>query len=169
MLNHAPFYQYALTFVEIYGPLVAHHHCHFHWISLLPIHRHIKPLVHGKGLKEQQNSTSCSDAILHFHAHAQLLHSIYVIDFIFHSSPFQIPVQSRIQSTSIPGNSTSCNYMHLSLGLSLLCQHNIENYIIKTHVSELRGQEEAGCTRQTSELFTGSTTVNFVSTLNKPP
>ena len=40
---------------------------------------------------------------------------------------------------------------------------------IKTHGSESRGQEEAGCTRRTSELFTGSTAVKFVNTLNKPP
>ena len=32
---------------------------------------------------------------------------------------------------------------------------------IKTHNSESRGQEEAGRTRQTSELFTGSTTVEI--------
>ena len=36
-------------------------------------------------------------------------------------------------------------------------------------VSESRGQEEAGCTRQTSELFTGSTAVNLVNALNKLP
>ena len=40
---------------------------------------------------------------------------------------------------------------------------------IKTHDSEWRGQEEAGCMRQTSELFTGSTTVKFVNALNKLP
>ena len=40
---------------------------------------------------------------------------------------------------------------------------------IKTHGSESRGQEEAGRTRQTSELFTGSTAMNFVNALNKPP
>ena len=40
---------------------------------------------------------------------------------------------------------------------------------IRTHNSESRGQEEVGCMRQTSELFTGSTTVKFVNTLNKPP
>ena len=33
---------------------------------------------------------------------------------------------------------------------------------IKTHGSESRGQEEAGRTRQTSELFTRSTAVKFV-------
>ena len=33
---------------------------------------------------------------------------------------------------------------------------------IKTHNSELRGQEEAGCMRQTSELFTGSTALKFL-------
>ena len=40
---------------------------------------------------------------------------------------------------------------------------------IKTHDSESRGQEEAGCTRRTSELFTGSTALKIVNTLNKPP
>ena len=42
-------------------------------------------------------------------------------------------------------------------------------FIIKTHDSESRGQEEAGRTRRTSELFTRSTTLKFVKTLNKPP
>ena len=41
--------------------------------------------------------------------------------------------------------------------------------LIKTHDSESRGQEEAGCTRQTSELFTGSTDLKLVNALNKPP
>ena len=40
---------------------------------------------------------------------------------------------------------------------------------IKTHSSESRGQEGAGRMQQISELFTGSTTVNFVNALNKPP
>ena len=40
---------------------------------------------------------------------------------------------------------------------------------IKTHDSELRGQEEAGRTRRMSVLFTGSTAVKFVNALNKPP
>ena len=40
---------------------------------------------------------------------------------------------------------------------------------IKTHDSELRGQEEAGCTRRMSVLFTGSTGVKFVNALNKLP
>ena len=40
---------------------------------------------------------------------------------------------------------------------------------IKTHDSESRGQEEAGRTRRTSELFTRSTTLKFVNALNKPP
>ena len=40
---------------------------------------------------------------------------------------------------------------------------------IKAHGNELRGQEEAGCTRQVSELFTRSTAVKFVDALNKPP
>ena len=42
-------------------------------------------------------------------------------------------------------------------------------YCIKTHDSESRGQEEAGCTRRTSELFTRSTALKFVNALNKPP
>ena len=37
---------------------------------------------------------------------------------------------------------------------------------IKTHDSESRGQEEAGCTRRMSVLFTG---VKFVNALNKLP
>ena len=40
---------------------------------------------------------------------------------------------------------------------------------IKTHDSESRGQEEAGRTRRTSVLFTGTTGVKFVNALNKPP
>ena len=40
---------------------------------------------------------------------------------------------------------------------------------IKTNDSELRGQEEAGHMRRTSELFKGSTALNLVSTLNKLP
>ena len=42
-------------------------------------------------------------------------------------------------------------------------------YLIKTHDSELRGQEEAGRTRRTSELFTCSIALKFVNALNKPP
>ena len=40
---------------------------------------------------------------------------------------------------------------------------------IKTHDSESRGQEEAGCMQRMSELFTGSTTVKLANALNKPP
>ena len=40
---------------------------------------------------------------------------------------------------------------------------------IKTHGSESRGQEEAGHMQQTSELFTGSTTLKLVNALNKLP
>ena len=43
------------------------------------------------------------------------------------------------------------------------------NVRIKTHDSESRGQEEAGRTRRTSELFTRSTALKFVNALNKPP
>ena len=38
----------------------------------------------------------------------------------------------------------------------------------KTHNSELWGQEEAGHTQQTSELFTHGTAVKLANTLNKP-
>ena len=41
--------------------------------------------------------------------------------------------------------------------------------IIKIHDSESRGQEEAGRTRRTSELFTRSTALKFVNALYKPP
>ena len=44
----------------------------------------------------------------------------------------------------------------------------LASYYIKTHGSESWGQEEAGHTRRTSELFTGSTTLKFVNALNKP-
>ena len=43
------------------------------------------------------------------------------------------------------------------------------SYIIKTHDSESRGQEEAGRTRRMSVLFTGNTGVKFVNALNKLP
>ena len=43
------------------------------------------------------------------------------------------------------------------------------SFVIKTHDSESRGQEEAGRTQRTSELFTRSTALKFVNALNKPP
>ena len=51
------------------------------------------------------------------------------------------------------------------------CEANQKQHCkqIKVDGSESQGQEEAGHTRQTSELFTGSTAVKFVNTLNKPP
>ena len=49
------------------------------------------------------------------------------------------------------------------------CVYVILTYRIKTHNSESRGQEEAGCTQRMSVLFTGSTGVKFVNALNKPP
>ena len=42
-------------------------------------------------------------------------------------------------------------------------------FVIKTHDSESRGQEEAGHMQRMSVLFTGSTSVKFVNALNKPP
>ena len=41
--------------------------------------------------------------------------------------------------------------------------------MIKTRDSELQGQEEAGCMRRMSELFTRSTVVKLANALNKPP
>ena len=49
------------------------------------------------------------------------------------------------------------------------CQHTSFYFDIKTHESESRGQEKAGRTRRTSELFTRSTAVKFVDALNKLP
>ena len=40
---------------------------------------------------------------------------------------------------------------------------------MKTHNSESQGQEEAGHTQRTSELFTGSITMKLVNNLNKLP
>ena len=62
----------------------------------------------------------------------------------------------------------SCTVYIGDIGTSLI-EINEGMSEIKTHNSELRGQEEAGCTRRTSELFTRSTTVKFVDVLNKPP
>ena len=66
------------------------------------------------------------------------------------------------------------NYLHIyvvsSIQISLTTnnqQANINDHI-KTHDSESRGQEEADCTQQTSELFTCSTALKFVNALNKP-
>ena len=39
---------------------------------------------------------------------------------------------------------------------------------MKTHASESQGQEEAGRTRRTSELFMCSTAVKLANALNKP-
>ena len=50
----------------------------------------------------------------------------------------------------------------LSLQRFLIC-------FIKTHDSESRGQEEAGCTRRTSELFTRTTALKFENAVTKPP
>ena len=49
--------------------------------------------------------------------------------------------------------------------ISFLLYRNHYNYI----KSESRGQEEAGRTQQTSELFTRSTALKFENALNKPP
>ena len=51
----------------------------------------------------------------------------------------------------------------------LLLRASIKYLTIKTHDSESQDQEEAGRTRQTSELFTCSTAVKFVDALDKPP
>ena len=51
--------------------------------------------------------------------------------------------------------------------LTMQCTKQL--FVIKTHDSESRGQEEAGRTRRTSELFTRSTALKFVNALNKLP
>ena len=49
-------------------------------------------------------------------------------------------------------------------------ESNIFPYkVIKTHGSESRGQEEAGCMRRMSELFTHSTALKFENAVTKPP
>ena len=53
--------------------------------------------------------------------------------------------------------------------LFVLVLYKCMTLCIKTHDSESRGQEEAGRTRRTSELFTRSTALKFVNALNKPP
>ena len=58
----------------------------------------------------------------------------------------------------------SGNYSIL-IGSTDTCIHTY----IKTHDSESLGQEEAGRTRRTSELFTCSTSLKFANILNKPP
>ena len=59
------------------------------------------------------------------------------------------------------------------MAIYLLYSFNLKSWcpitMIKTHDSESRGQEEAGRTRRTSELFTRSTALKFVNALNKPP
>ena len=46
-------------------------------------------------------------------------------------------------------------------------------YVLEKYLSRLTivslGQEEAGRTQRTSELFTRSTALKFVNALNKPP
>ena len=59
--------------------------------------------------------------------------------------------------------------MHTCMHAMHVYIHIGDDYNIKTHDSESRGQEEAGRTRRTSELFTRSTALKFVNALNKPP
>ena len=63
------------------------------------------------------------------------------------------------------------NYLvtHNIIMLTHAHAHTTTHTVAKTHDSESRGQEEAGRTQQTSELFTHSTAMKFVDTLNKPP
>ena len=62
-----------------------------------------------------------------------------------------------------------CMYPQSGILNLMQMKFNICNSYIKTHDSESRGQEEAGRTRRTSELFTRSTALKFVNALNKPP
>ena len=58
---------------------------------------------------------------------------------------------------------------HIHIYVHTYIHTQIHTYI-KTHDSESRGQEEAGlCDEPVIINFTGSTAVNFVNALNKPP
>ena len=50
-----------------------------------------------------------------------------------------------------------------------MCYNYNDPAMIKTHDSESQGQEEAGRTRRTSELFTRSTALKFENAVTKPP
>ena len=62
-----------------------------------------------------------------------------------------------------------CMYICLYVQYIILPIMTAYTMAIKTHDSESRGQEEAGCTRRTSVLFTGNTALKLVNALNKPP
>ena len=71
------------------------------------------------------------------------------------------PCRSLLLSTTVLNDMYLCTYKAI---VKLILKN-----VIKTHDSESRGQEEAGRTQQTSELFTRSTALKFVNALNKPP
>ena len=60
-----------------------------------------------------------------------------------------------------------CSFVNITVTVTI--NINILQGPIKTHDSESRGQEEAGYTQRTNELFTCSTALKFVNALNKPP
>ena len=87
------------------------------------------------------------------------------------SNPSMTDITVQIVSSDITAISEST---HITLLSNLPVWHRIHicmyTYIhIKTQDSESRGQEEAGRTRRTSELFTGSTALKLANALNKPP
>ena len=61
----------------------------------------------------------------------------------------------------------TCFSTHFAYFIGMLS--GLEYMYIKTHYRESRGQEEAGRTRRTSELFIRSTALKLVNALNKPP
>ena len=64
-------------------------------------------------------------------------------------------------------------HMHIRLQWSSFQYNTVQLmgnfWMIKTHGSESQGQEEAGHTWWTNELFIGSIAMNFINALNKPP
>ena len=62
--------------------------------------------------------------------------------------------------------SVICNWGKLKVNGQVSKNYSVIGQIM-THDSESQGQEEAGCMQQTSELFTGSTTLKLVNALNK--
>ena len=61
-------------------------------------------------------------------------------------------------------------YIYIHTPIFCWAWHKYIHMYIKSHGSESRGQEEAGLHNEpVSYVFTGSTAVKLVNTLNKPP
>ena len=96
-------------------------------------------------------------------------HCVMAIPFILHSFPCSSLLLSKVRIS--PKVMITCNGFCLLRYTKRLLRYT-KTWLardIKTHDSESRGQEEAGRTRRTSELFTRSTALKLVNALNKPP